>query len=62
MIHKYLEPKKNGVNMQAKPSKAKNHFEKNQSATFFYSKFYQNVPKNIKTIKKYFRNTNDFFI
>ena len=28
----------------------------------FHSKFYQNVSKNIKIIKKYFKNTNDFFI
>ena len=47
---------------QAKPSKAKNRLKKIRvQQTIFHSKFFQNVSKNIKTIKKYFKNTNDFF-
>ena len=50
--------------MQAKPSKAKNHLKKKLRVqlNIFHSKFYQNVSKNIKIIKKYFKNTNDFFL
>ena len=49
--------------MQAKPNKAKNCLKRKirVQQNIFHSKFYQNVSKNIKIIKKYFKNTNDFF-
>ena len=50
--------------MQAKPNKAKNCLKRKirVQQNIFHSKFYQNVSKNIKIIKKYFKNTNDFFL
>ena len=50
--------------MQAKPNKAKNSLKRKirVQQNIFHSKCYQNVSQNIKTIKKFFKNINYFYL